>query len=230
MEGPDGTPLFVIDRVGDGRVAMLMSDQAWLWAKGHQGGGPYREMFRRTAHWLLGEPDLDAETLTARAENEQLIVERRTLGDAPGRADIILPNGASSAIEMVENEPGYFSGSMALDGLGAYRLQHGDLSTIAAVGMLNPVEFSELLPTTEILSVLSNATGGMTRTIGLSVESMPDIRRVQSGDLTGGDWIGIRDNNAYTVTRSKRRPLAPPLVFFLAFFAALGWGWLREAK
>lgn len=230
MEGPDGTPLFVIDRVGDGRVAMLMSDQAWLWAKGHQGGGPYREMFRRTAHWLLGEPDLDAETLTARAENGQLIVERRTLGDAPGRADIILPNGASSAIEMVENEPGYFSGSMALDGLGAYRLQHGDLSTIAAVGMLNPVEFSELLPTTEILSVLSNATGGMTRTIGLSVESMPDIRRVQSGDLTGGDWIGIRDNNAYTVTRSKRRPLAPPLVFFLAFFAALGWGWLREAK
>ena len=229
MEGPDGTPLFIIDRVEDGRVAMLMSDQAWLWAKGHQGGGPYREMFRRTAHWLLGEPDLDAETLTARAENQQLIVERRTLGEVPGRADVILPNGVVAEIEMIENEPGYYSGTLPLDGLGAYRLSHGDLSTIAAVGMLNPIEFAELLPTTDILTPISDVTGGVTRMIGLSIDALPEIRRLQSGAMVGHDWIGIRDNNAYTVTRSKRRPLAPPLVFFLAFFASLIWGWLREA-
>lgn len=230
MEGPDGTPLFIIDRVGDGRVAMLMSDQAWLWAKGYEGGGPYQEMFRRTAHWLLGEPDLDAETLTARAENQQLIVERRTLDIAPATSQVILPDGTASEIAMTEVEPGYYTGAMPLGGLGAYRLNHGDLSTIAAVGMLNPIEYAELLPTVDVLSPLSEATGGVTRMIGLSVDDLPAIRRIKAGDLVGGDWIGIRDNDAYTVTRSKRRPLAPPIAFFLAFFAALAWGWWREAK
>lgn len=230
MEGPDGTPLFIIDRVGKGRVAMLMSDQAWLWAKGYEGGGPYQEMFRRTAHWLLGEPDLDAETLTARGENEQLIIERRTLDTAPETAQVILPDGRASDIIMTEVEPGYYTGAMPLGGLGAYRLSHGSLSTIAAIGMLNPIEYAELLPTIDILSPLSAATGGSTRMIGLSSDALPSFRRVKSGVLTGRDWIGLRDNDAFTVTRSKRRPLAPPLAFFLAFFAALAWGWWREAK
>ncbi|MGB6231825.1 MAG: hypothetical protein WBF53_17050, partial [Litorimonas sp.] len=230
MEGPDGTPLFVIDRIADGRVAMLMSDQAWLWAKGHEGGGPYREMFRRTAHWLLGEPDLDAEVLTARAENGQLVVERRTLDVAPATAQLVRPDGTALTIEMNEVEPGYYTGTAALGGLGAYRLSHGDLSTIAAVGMLNPVEFAELLPTLDRLSPLAEETGGLARAIGLSADDLPAIRRVRSGDLSGRDWMGLRDNDAYTVTRSSRRPLAPPLVFFLAFFVALAWGWWREAR
>lgn len=230
MEGPDGTPLFIIDRVGDGRVAMLMSDQAWLWAKGYEGGGPYREMFRRTAHWLLGEPDLDAETLTARAENGQLIVERRTLDIAPDTAQVILPNGAIVTVPMTPVGDGYYSGTMPLGGLGAYRLDHGELSTIAAVGMLNPIEYSELLPTTEGLTPLADATGGAVRGVGLSADAIPAIRRVRSGALSGNGWIGIKDNQAYTVTRSKRDPLAPPLAFFLAFFVALAWGWWREAK
>jgi hypothetical protein len=119
---------------------------------------------------------------------------------------------------------------MPLGGLGAYRLNHGDLDTIAAVGMLNPIEYAELLPTVDILSPLAEATGGTARMIGLSVDNLPSLRRIKTGGLVGSDWIGLRDNNAYTVTRSKRRPLAPPLVFFLAFFVALAWGWWREAK
>ena len=229
METPDGTPLFIIDRVGDGRVAMLMSDQAWLWAKGHRGGGPYREMFRRTAHWLMGEPDLDAETLTARAQDNQLVIERRTLGDVPDTAEVITPNGTRLDVTLQQTAPGIYSATLPLDGgLGAYRLRHGDISTVAAVGSLNPVEFAELLPTTEALQPLADATGGSVRALG---ETLPDIRRVRgSGSLSGGSWIGLRDTNAYTVTRSRRTPLAPPLVFFLLFFVALAWGWWREAR
>ncbi|MEM7728703.1 MAG: hypothetical protein AAF311_05440 [Pseudomonadota bacterium] len=229
MEGPDGTPLFVIDRVGDGRVAMLMSDQAWLWAKGHDGGGPYREMFRRTAHWLLGEPDLDAETLTARAENGQLQIERRTLGDVPDNVSVTAPDGTALTVPLTQVSPGLFTGRAPISGLGGYRLVHGSLSTVAAVGMLNPIEFSELLPDPSRLQPLAEETGGLVAAIGLDGQAVPDIRRVRSGAASGSDWIGIRDNEAYTVTRSQRRPLAPPLVFFIAFFAALAWAWWREA-
>ena len=131
---------------------------------------------------------------------------------------------------MIEVEPGYYTGTLPLGGLGAYRLRHGDLSTVAAVGMLNPIEYAELLPTAEVLEPFAAVTGGAVRSIGLSADALPDIRRVRSGDTVGRGWIGLRDNDAYTVTRSQRRPLAPPIVFFLAFFAALAWGWLREAK
>lgn len=230
MEGPDGTPLFIIDRVRDGRVAMLMSDQAWLWAKGHQGGGPYREMFRRTAHWLLGEPDLDAETLSAIAANGQLQIERRSLEDVPTDGRVIYPDGREETFSVSRAGDGIFTATLPLGGIGAYRLRHGDISTIAAVGTLNAIEFRELLPTTEILSPLAEATDGSVRTIGIDAERTPDVRYRQSGAMSGDNWIGLRDNEAFTVTRSDRKPLAPPLIFFLAFFAALAWGWMREAR
>ena len=232
METPDGTPLFLIDRVGDGRVAMLMSDQAWLWAKGHQGGGPYREMFRRTAHWLMGEPDLDAETLTARSENGQLVIERRTLGDVPDTAEVIAPDGTRQAVTLQRAAPGLYTATLPLEGgLGAYRLRHGDISTVAAVGALNPVEYAELLPTADILAPIAEATGGRVGALGVDPADLPQVRRVREGGaMAGRDWIGLRDTDAYTVTRSRRTPLAPPLIFFLLFFIALAWGWWREAR
>ena len=43
MAGDAGRPLLVLDQVGKGRVAELMSDQIWLWARGFEGGGPQAE-------------------------------------------------------------------------------------------------------------------------------------------------------------------------------------------
>ncbi len=68
MEGADDRPLLVLDRVGEGRVAVLASDQAWLWGRGYEGGGPQLELLRRLAHWMLKEPELEEEALTATAE------------------------------------------------------------------------------------------------------------------------------------------------------------------
>jgi hypothetical protein len=47
MQGLDERPLLILDRVGKGRVAQLMSDHIWLWARGFEGGGPQAEL-RRT--------------------------------------------------------------------------------------------------------------------------------------------------------------------------------------
>ena len=65
MEGPDGKPLLLLNRVGQGRVALLLSDHAWLWARGFEGGGPQAELLRRLAHWLMKEPGLEEERLSA---------------------------------------------------------------------------------------------------------------------------------------------------------------------
>ena len=65
MSGEHGGPLLVLDRVGKGRVAQLLSDQMWLWARGFEGGGPQAELLRRLAYWLMKEPDLEENDLRA---------------------------------------------------------------------------------------------------------------------------------------------------------------------
>ena len=53
MTGPGDRPLLVLAREGEGRVAMLLSDHAWLWARGYEGGGPHAALLRRLLHWLM---------------------------------------------------------------------------------------------------------------------------------------------------------------------------------
>ncbi|MEP3653757.1 MAG: hypothetical protein ABJO36_02575 [Litorimonas sp.] len=231
MNGPDGVPLFVIDKVRDGRVAMLMSDQAWLWAKGHDGGGPYREMFRRTAHWLMGEPELDAETLTGIRDGDDLVITRRSLDDVNEPVDVIAPNGTRSRVSLDRVADGLYRATLPLAGQGAYRLNNGTISSITAVGALNPKEYENLLPTEEILSPLATATNGLIKSVGLETSNIPEIRRPKTGRQTSGrDWMGLVAHEAYTVTQSRRTPLAPGIFLFGLFFLFLAWAWRREGQ
>ena len=80
MSGPGNRPLLVLDQVGKGRVAELMSDQTWLWARGFEGGGPQAELLRRLAHWLMKEPELEAENLSASdRRTARSCITRRTM-------------------------------------------------------------------------------------------------------------------------------------------------------
>ena len=231
MDGPEGVPLFVIDKVREGRVAMLMSDQAWLWAKGHDGGGPYREIFRRTAHWLMGEPELDAETLSGVRDGDNLIITRRSLDKVDEPVEVISPNAKRSSVTLDKIADGLYRASIPLTGQGAYRLSSGDVTAIAAVGSLNPKEYENLLPTEEILSPLSDATNGLVKSVGLENSNLPDIRRPKAGRQTSGkNWAGLISHEAYTVTQSRRTPLAPGIFLFILFFLFLIWAWRREGQ
>lgn len=230
MEGPTGEPLLVIDKVREGRVAMLMSDQAWLWAKGYQGGGPYSEMFRRLSHWLMGEPDLAAEKLSARTDGETLLIERSSLGDEAQSVVVQKPDGTSETVTLTPRGDGRFSGSIKTAGQGAYRLSSGPLATVTAIGALNPKEFSDLTPTMNILSPLVAATGGYGQLIGDGT-SVPNLRRVKNGAKRAGDnWFGLTAHERYSVEASRRAPLAPGWLFFLLAAVALGWAWRREGQ
>lgn len=230
MEGPDAAPLLVIDKIGEGRVAMLMSDQAWLWSKGFDGGGPYSEMFRRTAHWLMGEPDLDAEKLTATAENGLLAIERRTLKDGAQTVVVEKPDGTKENVRLSKTANGIYRGSVKSTGQGAYRLASGDVSTVAAIGSLNPREYAKLQPTKEILEPFATGTKGGLFSTELS-GAVPTIRRVKPGKTTANDdWINLVAHEDYAVRSSKRSPLAPGWLFFALALLSMGGAWLREGK
>ena len=91
MYGPQEKPLLVLDRRGEGRVALLLSDHAWLWARGFEGGGPHTALLRRLAHWLMKEPDLEEEVLTATARGSELVIERRSTSNEVGPVKVTGP-------------------------------------------------------------------------------------------------------------------------------------------
>ncbi|MBI1264951.1 MAG: hypothetical protein GC187_09485 [Alphaproteobacteria bacterium] len=230
LESPDGAPLLTLARAGEGRAAILLSDQAWLWARGYDGGGPHDELFRRVAHWLMGEPELDEERLTASVPGGQLSVTRTTLADNAPPLEIEWPSGASATLDMTEAEPGRFTASTEALEQGLVRLRSGDLTAVTASGPLNPREYTDLRPDPEGLSALTDASGGGVFSLGADMD-MPGLRRTRAGARQAGlDWAGLQRNEAYIVTRADRTPLAPGLALAILLMGLLAGAWRREGR
>nr|WP_225030477.1 hypothetical protein [Xinfangfangia pollutisoli] len=229
MEGPNGLPLLVLDRVGEGRVAVLASDQAWLWGRGYEGGGPQLELLRRLAHWMLKEPELEEETLTATAKGEVLTITRRTISDQPpGDLVVTGPDGAQQVLKMEQKAPGHYETHWQAPGLGLYRLEQGDLTRVIGVGPSAPREFLETIASGEALAPLVEATrGGI---VALD-DGMPDIRSVAADrPAAGRGWIGITPRAAYLTTAVTMAEMLP--VWAWALIAALlsVLAWLIEGR
>ncbi|MGE3303246.1 MAG: hypothetical protein AB7M12_09050 [Hyphomonadaceae bacterium] len=224
-----GKPLLVIDRAGQGRVAQLWSDQAWLWARGYDGGGPHGELLRRLAHWLMQEPELEDERLTLKNTREGLVAERSTLGGDPGDVEIAAPSGARVAHPMTEFAPGVYRTTIPAAETGLYEARSGSLRAFAAVGPLNPKEAAAVNATPGLLAPLAKASGGGVELLGEQAQRLPEIRRVDRGARAAGDgWIGLRSNGAYVVRASAAEPLGPGWAWAAAGLVLLMIGWRRE--
>jgi len=223
MEGPLQRPLLVVDRPGEGRIAALSSDHAWLWSRGYEGGGPQLELLRRLAHWLMKEPELEEEVLIAAADGQDVVVTRRTMADAVGGLKVVAPDGTETALPFIETAPGRFEAQFSAEENGLYRLSEGTLTGVVAVGPAAPKEYENPLSTGAILKPLTDTTrGGILRL----ADGVPDIRFVSEGRVGAGrGWVGLAERNAYSVTDIRLSPLAPGWLMLLlaASFAILAW-------
>jgi hypothetical protein len=229
LSGADDKPLVVLDRVGEGRVAELLSDHLWLWNRGIDGGGPQPELVRRVAHWLMKEPDLEEEALRATSVGGRIEVTRRTLATTFPPVTMTSPDGSTRTITLNQTSPGLGLGVIDVDKPGLYRFDDGTLRTVAAVGNPDPLEFSDVRATEAKLKPLVEASGG--GLMWLQDNPDPDIRSVRPGRAAGGsDWIGLRRNEGYTVAGINQLPLLPGILVALAFLMAIGSAWWREGR
>lgn len=234
LAGAEERPLVVLDRVGQGRVAQLMSDQLWVWNRGIDGGGPQPELVRRVAHWLMKEPDLEEEALRATAVGGRIEVTRRTLANTFPTVKMTAPGtppagGAERTLEFRQIAPGLGQAVVDVDKPGLYRFDDGTMRTVAAVGSPDPLEFSDVRATDAKLKPLATATGGSV--MWLADGGDPDVRSVRPGRSAGGsDWLGLRRNEGYTVAGINQTPLLPGIVVALAFLMAIGSAWWREGR
>jgi hypothetical protein len=229
MTGPRDLPLLVLNRVDQGRVAVLASDHAWLWGRGYEGGGPQLELLRRLAHWMLKEPELEEETLTATMRGQAMTITRRTLEEEPpGPVTVTGPDGAEVVLEMPELSPGRFETTWEAPMLGLYRLEQGDLTRVIAVGPAAPREFVETIASPEALAPLAAATlGGVVRI----EDGLPDIRTVAEGrPAVGRGWIGITPREAYLTTDVNVQPFLPAWAWLLLAAGLAVAAWLVEGR
>jgi hypothetical protein len=228
MSGVGDRPLLLLDRVGEGRVALLASDQAWLWDRGYEGGGPQLELLRRLAHWMMKEPELEEEALWAEATGQQMRIIRRTLAEDVPEVEITTPSGETLRRALDEVAPGRFETLFEGAEIGLYRLVNGDQEAVIGLGPAAPVEFEHTLATTEILRPAIEASNGGVRALA---DGLPTIREVREGrPAAGRGWIGITPRGAYETASVQQMALLPPWLVLLLVSGLILGGWLREGR
>lgn len=229
MEGAENRPLLVLDRIGEGRVAQLLSDQSWLWSRGFGGGGPQSDLLRRLVHWLMKEPDLEEESLAAEVAGDRIEVVRRSLEPLDGLLKVVAPDGAESELPLVDRGDGRAAATVAAEARGAYRLEHGGRTAIAVVGAAQGAELADMRTTAEVLAPLAAATGGAVS--WLAEDGIPDIRRVRAGrSASGRRWIGLVERGRGLVTGLRRTPLPPGWALLALALGGLMLAWRAEGR
>lgn len=233
MSGPSETPLLVLNREGEGRVAMLLSDHVWLWARGFEGGGPHVPLLRRLAHWLMQEPDLEEEALNVSLRGPELIVERQTLGETVNEVTVVSPTGDSVDLAMTEQEPGLWRGSSPVTETGLFSVTDGEMNALIHVGPQNPREYTNVLSDTEVLSPVADATGGAVqrlRDVGGDLDLPRVISMRQSASYEGNGWIGLKQTEASLLNGVDRFPLLIGLLGLAILLGAVSATWYREGR
>ncbi len=228
LSGLDDRPLLVLDRVGEGRIALLGSDHAWLWNRGYEGGGPQLELLRRLAHWMMKEPELEEEALSAAAQGQTMTITRRTLGEGPREVEVTGPDGTVTVVPLDEVSPGRFEAVVDGPEMGLYRLREGEEEAVLALGPAAPREFEETIASGAGLAPVVDATRGGVAALS---EGMPDLRRVREGrPAAGRGWIGITPREAYLTADVTVTPLVSAWLFLLLAALTMVGAWLREGR
>jgi hypothetical protein len=228
MQGVDDRPLLVLDRVGEGRVALLASDHAWLWNRGYEGGGPQLELLRRLAHWMMKEPELEEEALWAEPTGQTMRIIRRSLTDDVGDVEVTGPDGETVTVPLEEVSPGRFEGIYDGPEIGLYRLKEDDLEAVVGLGPAAPREFIQTIASGAALEpAIDSLRGGILRL----EEGVPSVRNVRQGrPAAGRGWIGLTPRDAFETLDIRQTPLMPPWLVLILAAAMIVGAWLREGR
>ena len=222
-------PLLLLKHAGEGRVAQLLSDHAWLWARGFEGGGPQSLLLRRLVHWLMKEPELEEEDLFAQGADRRLTIERHSLQDTPKEVTVTSPSGAVRKLTLTPDDTGVAKAEIEAAEGGLWRIDDGEHVAYASPLPVARIEGEAVTATADPLTPVVRATGG---TISWIVDRpLPDIRRVGEGRQTAGrGWMGLIDHGAYRVTRTELVPILPPWLALALLLGTTVFAWWREGR
>ncbi len=229
MTGVEEQPLLVLDRVKQGRIALLASDHAWLWNRKFEGGGPQLELLRRLAHWMMSEPDLEEEILIAKQVGPKVRIIRRTLGTAPKEVIVTSPSGQESKVALTPTMDDLgFEALFESTEQGLFSMQEGEIEGIFAFGTPAPQEFANPLASSDILAPLAKASRGGVFWIS---DGLPRLRTVLPGRRAAGrGWFAISPRQAFDTVSVTKKTLLPCWLVAITVSLFIVFGWLREGR
>lgn len=246
MQGADKKPLLILDGKSKGRVALLTSDQAWLWARGFEGGGPHTDLLRRLSHWLMKEPDLEEERLIASARELKLTLERYSMEQKVEDVRLSGPDGKTKQVALKPAGNGLFKATVDVEIPGLYKAESDTgtttLRTVVHAGKDDPREMNDVVSTDKHVKELMRTTGGgtvwprsadETTTAALTASdlALPRISMLQNAKVfSGSGWIGLKDKEAYVTRGVKVLPLFEGFLALAALLSLLALMWWREGR
>ena len=237
MSGPEDRPLLVLSRKGEGRVALLLSDHAWLWARGYEGGGPYAQLLRRLSHWLMKEPELEEERLSARVHGLKVMIERRTMQDTAPPVTVTGPDGKSREVTLTAQAPGLWAATLDAPDQGLYKLQSGNLSAVALSGSVNSREMAQVTASAEEMKPLLDSSGGGAYWTASAPGAdpaaavVPRISMLTSArTFNGSGWLGLKNRDAHIVKGVSLTPLFSGFAALALLLGLVSLTWWREGR
>jgi hypothetical protein len=233
LQTPEGQPLLVLGRIEKGRTALLLSDQIWLWSRGHEGGGPQAELLRRIAHWAMQEPTLEENALTAHIAQGRLTVERRSVeAGPPGSITVTGPDGQTTNLPLADKAPGQATASLPAAMPGVWRVGDGVRTAYAAAGAANPREIADLRATATLVGKLAHDSGGGVHWLGTAaIPDVPELRRTEPDrTASGGSWMGLQRRHDHVVTGIASVSLMPAWLSLPLLLGLMLLAWQREGR
>ena len=221
----DNLPLLVTSYQGKGRVAAVLSDKSWLWQRGYQGGGPFRELFRNTANWLMGEPALDSNQLVLNAENGGIKINLKS-----DRIDnlIFASNDLNHNISPDFDAKNQFTTFVPNLKSGLYKAFYGDLSSFIINGGGDEITGQDLRANGDILKNKYLKTPADAFYIGLGGNGiMPNIVLKDRNLPQMGNDLYLYNNKITTSDAIDKKPLINPILnaILIALLGIAMWWW-----
>jgi len=229
LEGPEARPLLILNRVGKGRVAQILSDQSWVWTKPGSNKGPQADLLRRLVHWLMKEPELEENELSARIDNDTILITRNSLILDNKPIISISPDNTKKEIILEDIGKGKQIGKILSPQEGTWKFSSGNSKISLIVGNSNSSEYLDVRTTDNIVGPIVEFTSGSISWV--NNENLPKIRYLQKNKLAeNSNDIKLVKNEKYFVKSLKQSTLTPWYLALMLSLILLFLSWYRETK
>ena len=229
LEGPEARPLLVLNRVGQGRVAQILSDQSWVWTKPGSNKGPQADLLRRLVHWLMKEPELEENELSARIDNNTILITKNSLILDNKPIISISPDNTKKEIILEDIGKGKQIGKILSPQEGTWKFSSGNSKITLIVGNSNASEYLDVRTTDNIVEPIVEFTSGSINWV--NNENLPKIRHLPKSKLVeNNDHIKLVKNEKYFVKSLQQSTLTPWYLILVLSLFLLFLAWYRETK
>ena len=229
LEGPEARPLLILNRVGKGRVAQILSDQSWVWTKPGSNKGPQADLLRRLVHWLMKEPELEENELSARIDNDTILITRNSLILDNKPIISTSPDNTKKEIVLEDIGKGKQIGKILSPQEGIWKFSSGNSKISLIVGNSNSSEYLDVRTTENIVGPIVEFTSGSISWV--NNENLPKIIHLPKNKLTeNSNYIKLVKNEKYFVKSLQQSTLTPWYLVLMLSLILLFLSWYRETK